>query len=568
MAVASTSLNINNAFHTPNRTQLVTVITSLIQRLNPQSHNFKNLTSNPINQFSHHLDCEVVLKVIKNQTNPYHALFFFNWASNPTPNSNNYTHSHLCYKAIIDTLLSHSLLSTASSLLQESTKLSDFFISKLIKAYGDRGNFKAAIFWFNQARKIENGKCLFSYNSVLGVLVRGSRMKLAEAFFDQMFKDNVVQPDVSTYTTMIRGFCKMGMIENAKKVFDEMMVEPNLLTFNTMINGFCKKGDMKGAGSILDRMMSSEDCLPDTVTYTTLIDGYCKSGELEEAMKFMNEMVRRGLQPNVLTYNALIYGLCLRGYVDQAKIMVTKMRLDGLKDNISTHNSILKGLCIKGKLDEAVKYLKNMSKSDIKPDVISYGAVINGYCKKRKSEDATSLLEEMQAGGIKPNVSSFNGVLRILLGNGEFDRAILLLKKMPKMGCLPNFISHSTIICSLCMAKGRMQEVEGLLDAMLRSGHNIDGTMYSLLLKGYCDSGNFEMAMRIANEMVSHKFVINLESFSVLVKELCAKMKFTEAEKLFEMCVRCPVDDKDNYRRILDEHVLFKGIQTEHRAKS
>ncbi|KAJ0091432.1 hypothetical protein Patl1_13814 [Pistacia atlantica] len=231
------------------------------------------------------------------------------------------------------------------------------------------------------------------------------------------------------------------------------------------------------------------------------------------------------------------------------------MRLDGLKDNISTHNSILKGLCIVGKLEQAGIYLKHMTKANMKPDVISYRVVINGYCKTGKSDEAISLLKEMQAGGIKPNVSSFNDVFRILVGNEELDRAILLLNKMPKMGCLPNFISYSTIICGLCMAKGRMQEVEGLLDAMFRSGHNIDATMYSCLLKGYCEDGNLGAAMRIAYEMVSKKFVINLESISILFKELCAKMKFTEAETLFEMCVRCPVDDKDNYRRILDEQL-------------
>ncbi|KAJ0031145.1 hypothetical protein Pint_13719 [Pistacia integerrima] len=327
----SRSPTLNNAFHTPDRRPLVAAITSLLQHLNPQNRNFKNFTSNSLNQFSHHLDSKLVLKVIQNQTNPFHALFFFNWASNPNPNPNNYTHSHLCYKAIIDTLLSHSLLSTATSLLQQSSKLSDFFI-------------------------------------------------------------------------------------------------------------------------------------------------------------------------------------------------------DGLKDNISTHNSILKGLCIVGKLEQAGTYLKHMTKSNVKPDVISYRVVINGYCKMGKSDEAISLLKEMQAGGIKPNVSSFNDVFRILVW---------------------------------------MQEVEGLLDAMFRSGHNIDATMYSCLLKGYCEDGNLEAAMRIAYEMVSKKFVINLESISILFKELCAKMKFTEAETLFEMCVRCPVDDKDNYRRILDEQLcIMQGIRTEYGQNS
>ncbi|KAJ4708977.1 Pentatricopeptide repeat [Melia azedarach] len=554
MAAASRSLA--NIAEISDRTVLVASITSLLQCLNPQNPNPKDISSERLNQFSNFLDPNLVVQVIREQTNPYHALFFFNWASNlnPKPPYKHYHHTNSCYAAITDVLLSHSLLSTAASLLEKSQKVSDFFISKLIKAYGDRGNVKAAIFWFNQAKRIENGNCLFSYNSLLDVLVGANRIKLAEAFFDQVMKDNAVQPDVSTYTMMIRGYCKLGMIESAKKVFDEMAVKPNLLVYNTMINGFCKKGDMESARLVFDQIMSREDCLPDTVTYTTLVDGYCKKGELEEAMNCFNEMVKRGCHPNVLTYNAMIYGLSLGGRVDEAKRMITKMRLNGLKDNVATHNSILKGLCVVGKFEEAVGYLRNMIKSNMKPDMKSYEVVVRGYCNMGKTDEAISLLKEMQSRGFKPTVSIFNALFRILVKNGELDRAILLLKQMAQMGCLPNFISFSTIICSLCVAKGRMQEVEKLVDGMIRSGHNFDSTMYNCLLKGYCEDGNDEKAMQIAHEMVTKKYVISLESFSVLAKELCAKGKATEGQNLLEMCSKNPAVDVDNYRRVL-EHI-------------
>ena len=47
----------------------------------------------------------------------------------------------------------------------------------------------------------------------------------------------------------------MGMIENARKVFDEMACDPNLVTYNTMINEFCKKGHIDNAKRIFNRMM-------------------------------------------------------------------------------------------------------------------------------------------------------------------------------------------------------------------------------------------------------------------------------------------------------------------------
>ncbi|KAJ7966382.1 Pentatricopeptide repeat [Quillaja saponaria] len=531
---------------------LVTSITSLLQTLNPQ--NASNPDSQPLKQFSADLDPILVIQVIKNQTNPYHALFFFNWATKPDPNPKCYSHTYHCYVAMTDVLLSHSLFSTAYSLLRKSQKVSDFMIGKFIKAFGDRGDIRGAIHWFQKAKSIENGRCLFSYNAILGVLVRANRVNMAKAFFDQIVTEGVVKPDISTYTIMIKGFCKMGLVENAHKLFDEMVCEPNVITYNTIINGFCKKGDTENARRILNRIMESKDCLPDAVTYTTLIDGYCKKGEIHEALNCLDEMVKQGCQPNLLTYNALIEGLCLSGNVDEAKRMMTKMRLSGLKDNVVTHTSILKGLCIVGKSDEAVKHLKQMVSLGKKPDVKSYGVVVNVYCKMRKPNEAISLLREMQVRGINPSVSSFNAVLRILVENGDIERAISILKQMPLMGCSPNFLSYNTVICSLCKIRGRMQEVGELVCIMLQNGHNLDATIYSCLVRGYCEDGNEEMALQTFYETIDKNYVINLETFSVFVKELFAKGKINEAKSIYEdMLRKCPVFNKRYYEMVLTD---------------
>jgi len=124
------------------------------------------------------------------------------------------------------------------------------------------------------------------------VRVKASQINLAKTFFDQIVNDAFVKPDALTYTSMIRGFFKVGMIENSRKMFDEMICEPNFDNLYTSINGYCKKGGMENARIFLRRMMESTDCLPDTVT---LIDGYCKRGGFNEATKW-DGCVGSGLQ--------------------------------------------------------------------------------------------------------------------------------------------------------------------------------------------------------------------------------------------------------------------------------
>ena len=206
MAMSGRSLSAYSSSREPlsQSMSLVCSITKLLQTLNPQNPCSPNSDPSSFNHLAPQLSPTLVVDVIKNQSNPYRALFFFDWASNPVPNPTRYAHTHLCYVAITDLLLSHGLFSTAASLLESSNKLSDFMLAKFIKAHGNRGDIRGAIRWFYRAKTVESGHSLSSYNAILGVLVRANRVNLARAFFGQIVGEGLIEPDVYTYTTMIR----------------------------------------------------------------------------------------------------------------------------------------------------------------------------------------------------------------------------------------------------------------------------------------------------------------------------------------------------------------------------
>ncbi|KAL3497434.1 hypothetical protein ACH5RR_040166 [Cinchona calisaya] len=545
----------------PESLWLVSTITSILQKTSNNPKHQETIEpqepSNILNQFSPLLTPKLVIQVIKNQTSPYHSLFFFNWASDLNPNPNNYFHTHYCYIAITDKLISHKLFSLAKQLLESHHRFSDFMVGKFIKAHGDLGHIRWAVKLFHQVKEREFGDCLFSYNAVLGVLVKDKRVHLAWGYFGMMIKEAVVKPDVSTYTILIRGFCQLGIIEYAYKMFDEMSergCEKNLFTYNTIVNGFCKKGLMENAQRVVDEMVERGVCLPDMVTFTTLIDGYCRKGETVEAVRCFDEMTKRNVEPNVSTYNALINGLCLNGKVDEAKRMMTKMRFGGRKDNVATHTSLLKGYCAAGRSNEAIEHFKEMVGLGMELDEKSYAVIVNEFCKLRMPDKAIALLREMRVKGIVPAIYGCNAILRSFVELDEPDKAVALLKQMPQMGCPPNFLSYSAVICGLLKSKGRMRDLEILVNEMLQNGNRLDATLYNGLIGGYCEDGNVEMAIKVFLEMIHESYVINVGCFQVFVKELIAQGKLFEIENLFEqMRRRCPISEVHNYRKVLDE---------------
>ncbi|KAL7159147.1 hypothetical protein ABFS83_01G009000 [Erythranthe nasuta] len=537
---------------------LIPTITTLLQSLNPQNpQTHQNPDPSVLNQFSPYLNPNLVIEIIKNQPNPYHSLFFFTWASNPNPSY--YRHSHFCYVAITDKLLSHKLFSLAADLLKTHNKFSDFMVGKFIKAHGDLGHLKWAAKLFKQL-KTETGDCLFSFNTLLGVLVKANKVSLAWGYFGQIvIKSCLVTPDVSTYTTVIKGLCNVGMIEDAEKVFDEMTCGKNSITYNIIIDGFCKKGLVESARRIMDRMVADEGCLPDTVSYTTLIDGYCKKGEFENAILCFDEMVSKGdnCEPNVFTYNVLINGFCLNGDVDEARRMMTRMRFAGVKENLATHTSLLKGYCVAGRSNEAITHFKEMVNLGMNLDKKSYAVIVNEYCKLGRPDDAVVLLREMKARGIRPIVASFNAVFRSYVKFQEFDKTIILLKQMPQWGCSPNFISYSEVIIGLVGVKERMKDIDMIVNDMIRDGLGLDTTLYSFLIQAYCINGDVRRAVCLLKEMVDQSLTIRRDCFEVFVKEMHSRGLMHEVQDLFDqMKNNCPSFDLEEYQSVLDDSNL------------
>ncbi|KAG1334247.1 pentatricopeptide repeat-containing protein [Cocos nucifera] len=541
----------------PSRPSLIASISSVLQILNPQNSN-PNPNPNspsPLDPFAPHLTPALLAAVIRSHAHrPFSALLFFRWAAprlpRPPPPSS--------FLALADLLLSHRHLFAAASLLPSapSPAAADLLSARLISAHGALGELRAALHRFHLGPP-----SLRSLNAALRVLVRANRLRLAQAVFDWAVHSgpNPVQPDIASYATLLRGYCKLGHISAAESLFNGMICTPNRITFNTLIDGYCRKGLMSHAISTVDRMVHTPDCSPDTITFTTVINGYCKLGDLEEAQRCMDEMVHRWkLEPNVMTYNSIINGLCSSGRIKEATTMMTRMRLDGIRDDVTTHTCLLKGLCILGRPECAARHLTAMPKMGMDPDARAYGVVIDEWCKWARLEEALGIIEEMRGKNVIPQISSVNALLRSLSEKGEVGRAVKLLRDIPKMGCSPNFMSYSTVITRLCGCGGRMGTVEKLVVEMMRKGQRPDRTMYSLMVEGYCLDGEIEMAVGGFRDMMEKGFVITLGGFEALVKGLVGSGREGEAEMLFEEMQKRwdeVVLDFESYWRILFNHL-------------
>ncbi|CAN6559651.1 unnamed protein product [Malus baccata var. baccata] len=227
-----------------------------------------------------------------------------------------------------------------------------------------------------------------------------------------------IRPDVYTLNIIINCFFhlnQMGFGLSVLGKFFKLGFEPNemtssrlvlnVVTYNTLMDGFCKVGRIQDAQKLFTQMQACGH-LPDVPTCNILLDGLCKNQELPMALKLFREMVDKKLDPNIWTYNILIQGLCIAGKVEYARDLFRSLSSRGLQPDTRTYNIMIGGFCNGGLTSEAKKLLKEMEEKGCSPDDCTYNIIIRGFFNNNEPSEAMGLIQQM-VGKENKGIASF-----------------------------------------------------------------------------------------------------------------------------------------------------------------
>merc|ERR1719313_2006269 len=91
-------------------------------------------------------------------------------------------------------------------------------------------------------------------------------------------------------------------------------VEPDIVTYSTLVKGFCNSGNLDRALCILKDMQEDGKNSPDEVMYNSLLDGCFKEQRPDDALKLLDDMKKTGIAPSNYTLSMLVklMGRCRR----------------------------------------------------------------------------------------------------------------------------------------------------------------------------------------------------------------------------------------------------------------
>ncbi|KAL2554701.1 Pentatricopeptide repeat-containing protein [Forsythia ovata] len=134
-----------------------------------------------------------------------------------------------------------------------------------------------------------------SYNTLIDGCILVDDSAGALAYFNEMRKRGITPTKIS-YTTLMKAFALSGQPKLANKVFDEMLNDPrvkvDLVAWNMLVEGYCKLGLIDEAKSIIQRMKDT-GFHPNVATYGSLAHGIALARKPGEALLLWNEIKER-----------------------------------------------------------------------------------------------------------------------------------------------------------------------------------------------------------------------------------------------------------------------------------
>mmetsp|Transcript_29286 Transcript_29286/g.77388 ORF Transcript_29286/g.77388 Transcript_29286/m.77388 type:complete len:1025 (+) Transcript_29286:162-3236(+) len=237
-----------------------------------------------------------------------------------------------------------------------------------------------------------------------------------------------LQFSIVTFNTLIDACarsCEMGRIPALLEEMSKQGIEPNVITYSTVLKGYCTEHRLDKAFEVLDDMKKSKKFMPDEVTYNTLLDGCARHGLYDRGMSVLDDMLESGVVPSNFTLSVLVK-LANRSHQPEKAFLIVKDLCEkyNLRPNSHVYSNLVHACTAHGDLRKGMEVLEQMLGEHIRPDSRTYALLARACLEKREVNDAVGLLRgALGLHGAHARIAKFSASL--VMPRGGLDSALV-----------------------------------------------------------------------------------------------------------------------------------------------
>ncbi|KAK3147029.1 hypothetical protein QOZ80_3BG0277110 [Eleusine coracana subsp. coracana] len=297
---------------------------------------------------------------------------------------------------------------------------------------------------------------LFVCNAMIDVYSKLGMLEEARRVFDAM-----ALRDLVTWNSIISGYEQGGKVATAVELFRGMRntgVSPDVLTLVSLASAVAHCGDESGAKSVHCYVIRRGWDVGDIIAGNAMVDMYAKLSKIDAAQRVFDSLPAR----DVVSWNTLITGYMQNGLANEAINTYNHMQThESLKPIQGTFVSVLPAYSHLGALQQGMRMHALAVKTGLYLDLYIGTCLIDLYAKCGKLTEATLLFEQMD----RRTAGPWNAIIAGLGVHGHGVKALSLFSQMRQEGIKPDHVTFVSLLAA-CSHAGLVDQGQSFFDMM------------------------------------------------------------------------------------------------------
>merc|ERR550514_1900105 len=171
-------------------------------------------------------------------------------------------------------------------------------------------------------------------------------------------------------------------------------VEPDIITYSTIVKGYCQSGDVDRAFQVLEEMKRDSKFAPDEILYNSLLDGCAKQHRVDEALSLLADMKASGTAPSNYTLSIPVKLMGRSRRLNQAFSLIEDLcTAHGFRPNIQVYTCLIQACIHNRQVDKALQLHDTMiDEAGCQPDQKLYSVLARGCLQAGLSQKAVKVV--------------------------------------------------------------------------------------------------------------------------------------------------------------------------------
>lgn len=361
-------------------------------------------------------------------------------------------------------------------------------------------------------------------------------------------RDKGMIEDVRVGTALVDFYCKCGLIDDARELFDQMGVR-DVVLWNALVHGYVECCFFKEA-ILLYAQMQQEGLKPNSRTFVALLLACKELLELRLGQEVHSYSLRNGLlcsDPhlgtaligfysrfdvkfsqsvfdlmvlrNTVSWNAMITGYVDAEYHFKAWQLFLSMLLDGVKFDSVTLLAVIQACAELGFPQLGIQLHQMAIKFGYSSRLFVVNALLNLYSQNGSLESSSKLFKTVTTW----DVALWNSMIGAYIDYGFYEKAVNTFMDMRKEGIRENERTIAIMLTSCEYLADAERKGQSLHAHKIKSGLAMDVALGNAFLSMYSDLNCVEAAQKIFTEVIGPDVI----SWNTLISAFtCSKLKY------------------------------------------